>query len=173
MRFFVHKNFVCLHWMTIREETVESALIGGLIAVGYAVTLAYRRAMNKMVKKIEKLHEDKFLAKKVLGIVNVPWVTLRIIEPKRFKTLSEYNLPRAHEVRQVHKISNRALVKEEGMSERTVIISPYENVNFRVFYVLPSKHITENQRSLIQAVVNQLETLFLVFTSRYYKTTVG
>jgi hypothetical protein len=110
-----------------------------------------------------------FFAQKVLGIVKVDWVLFRIINPEKLRTLHEYSEARASALLLKPAISNRAIVDNEAIVGCAVIGSDQESVLIKVFCVFPTTALTTHQKILIKAMVNQLEMLFIIFTSKYYR----
>jgi hypothetical protein len=108
-----------------------------------------------------------FLARKTLGIVNVDWVMFRIINPESLRTIQECSETRGSAILLKHNISNRAIVSNEAIAEFSVVSSEQENLAIRTFCILPTEELKESQEILIQAIVNELEMLFIVFSSEY------
>ncbi|UCG12297.1 MAG: hypothetical protein JSU72_17650 [Deltaproteobacteria bacterium] len=109
------------------------------------------------------------LAQKALGIVNVDWIMLRIINPDNLRTLREHSRARGSAILLKHNISNRAIVSNEAIDDCSVVVSDQDNLIIKAFCVLPTEEITASQKTLIKAIVNELEMLFIIFSSEYYK----
>ncbi|MDD5290448.1 MAG: hypothetical protein PHT40_04655 [Patescibacteria group bacterium] len=136
------------------------------------------RSVFSSVKKYPESKKDfknilNFLAERVLGIVSADWVVLRIIDLTEQKTLSECVQARGETVLLKHEISNRALVNGEPIDSYSVVASNQKSLSVKVFCVLPIAKITADQEVLIKAIVNQLDMLFVIFTSAYYKDKNG
>lgn len=132
------------------------------------------KSVFSSLKKYPESKEDfkeilEFLAQKVLGIVNVDWVLLRIVEPATLKTLREQAGSRGSAVLLKYNISNKALVEKGNIDDCVVVRSDQENLKIKAFCVLPTKKLSGDQEILVKAIVNQAEMLFLIFTSEYYK----
>lgn len=110
-----------------------------------------------------------FFGERVLGIVNVDWVMFRIIDPDNFRTLREHWEARGSAVALNHAISNKAIVNNAAIDGCSVVGSPYENLRIKVFCILPIEKLATNQRILVEAIVNDLEMLFVIFTSEHYR----
>jgi len=110
-----------------------------------------------------------FLARKALGIVNVDWVMFRIINPESLRTIQEYSETRGSAVLLKHNISNRAIVINKAIADCSVVSSEQENLTIRTFCILPTEKLTENQTILLRAIVSEVEMLFIIFSSEYYK----
>ena len=110
-----------------------------------------------------------FFGERVLGIVNVDWVMFRIIDPDNFRTLREHWEARGSAIALNHSVSNKAIVNNTAIDGCSVVGSRYENLSIKVFCILPIKKLATNQRILVEAIVNDLEMLFVIFTSEHYR----
>ena len=113
----------------------------------------------------------QFLADRTLSIVNVEWVLFRIINTQNLDTLGEYCETRGKAVILKHKIGNKELISATKLGELIIIASGQENFHIKTLCIMPKAIITQDQRVLIKAVTNQLQMLFVIFTSLYYKDT--
>jgi len=133
--------------------------------------------IKSLFSTLQKYPEDKedfknilsFLAEKVLGIVNADWVLLRIVKPDNLQTLREYAESRGAAVLLKHNVSNKELIGQGQLPEHSVVSSQPDNLTIKAFCVLPVLTLSANQRILVQAIVDQLAMLFLIFTSEYYR----
>jgi hypothetical protein len=116
-------------------------------------------------------HILQFLADRTLGMVNAEWVLFRIIDTRNLDSLGEYSETRGKAVLFKHKISNRMLASNEQLREFTVVGSGHENFYIKTFCIIPKAELSSDNEIFIKAVVNQLEMLFLIFNSIYYKDT--
>ena len=114
-------------------------------------------------------HILQLLADRTLGMVNAGWVLFRIIDTKNLDSLGEYSETRGNSVLPQHKISNRTLVSNEKLKGFTVVGSGHENFYIKTFCIIPKAKLSSDHEVFIKAVVNQLEMLFLIFTSIYYR----
>jgi len=110
-----------------------------------------------------------FLARKALGIVNVDWVMFRIVNPESLRTIQEYSETRGSAILLKHNISNRAIVSNEAIADCSIVSSEQENLTIKAFCILPSEKLTENQIILLRAIVSEVEMLFIIFSSEYYR----
>jgi hypothetical protein len=144
----------------------------------------YIGSMNVQVREIKavfsnmgKFPETKkdvkyilqFLADRILSMVNVEWVLLRIINTQDLDTLGEYCETRGKAVILKHKIGNRELVSSKQSVGLTIIASAQENFYIKTLCIMPKAEISQEQEIFIKALVNQLEMLFVIFTSSHYK----
>jgi hypothetical protein len=134
------------------------------------------RSLFSEIKKFPEnkkdfLHILQFVADRSLCMVSADWILFRIIDTRNLNTLREYTETRGNATPMHGKIGNRALVSKEKFEVLTVVESEQENFHIRTFCIIPRKKISGDQKVFIKAVVNQLEMLFLIFTSIYYKET--
>ena len=114
-------------------------------------------------------HILQFLAQRILSMVNVGWMLFRVINTQNLNTLSEYSEKRGNAVLPNQKISNRQLASNEKFEAFTIVGSGQENIHIKTFCIIPEKKLSRDQKIFIKAVVYQLEMLFIIFTSIYYK----
>jgi hypothetical protein len=132
--------------------------------------------IKSVFSSVRKFPENKkdfgyilqFLADRVLSMVNTGWVLFRIIDTQSLNSLGEYSETRGDSVLPRHRISNKALVSSEKLGF-TVVESGQENFYIKTFCIIPEVKLSRDNRVFIKAIVNQLEMLFLIFTSIYYR----
>ncbi len=144
----------------------------------------YIGTVNIQIKEIKSVFSDvrkfpenkkdfghilQFLADRTLSMVNAGWVLFRIIDTESLDSLGEYSETRGNSVLPRHKISNRALVSREKLKGLTVVESGHENFYIKTFCIIPKVRLSSDNEVFIKSVVNQLEMLFLIFTSIYYR----
>jgi hypothetical protein len=157
------------------KKTLEEQLEDSLRYIGRVnIQIQEIQSLLAATKKFPENKKDfrnilKFFCEKILGIINVDWVIVRIINPDNFNTLSEHNEARGGAVLLKHELSNKEIVNNELPKGLSSLSSNQENITIKVFCVLPKKFINKEQTELIKAILNQLEMLFVVFTSQYYK----
>jgi hypothetical protein len=133
--------------------------------------------IKSVFSEIRKFPENKkdfhnvlqFLAERTLSMVNSEWVLFRIIHTEDLDTLSEYSETRGNALLLKHTISNRELASDEKFEGLTVVGSAQQNFRIKTFCILPKEKLSSEGKIFIRAVVNQLEMLFVIFTSTYYK----
>jgi len=111
----------------------------------------------------------QLLADRTVSMVNVEWVLLRIINTQNLDTLREYCQTRGKAVILKHKIGNRELLSSATPEGLTIVASGQENFHIRTLCIMPKSKISQEQKIFIKALVNQLEMLFVIFTSLHYK----
>lgn len=131
-------------------------------------------SLTKILKKIPESKNDMKLllqemTRHVLEIVPSDWVVVRAIDAKTGKTLTEQGFSRGKTVLLKYEISNDDLLSGTKLNEYSVIASNQENTHVKAFCLIPHQTITDEQRVLIKAIVNEIVLLYLIFTSTYYK----
>lgn len=133
--------------------------------------------IHSIFSALKKYPEDKedfkkilrFFTNKVLGIVPSDWVLFRIINRENLRTVREFGDSRGGAILLKYNISNKALIENEAIAGTHIISSEQDNLNIKAFCIIPVKELSPNQTILIKTIISQLEMLFLVFASRYYK----
>jgi hypothetical protein len=110
----------------------------------------------------------QFLADRVLGIADIEWVIFRIIDHRNFRSLKEYCGSRDPSVLIKCEINNEDLVKDK-LDSYAVFKSEQKNFNVKAYCVISKKILTKDQQDFIKAIANQLEMMFIIFTSSYYE----
>lgn len=146
---------------------------------------AYIGALNVQIQEIHSalLSIDKYpehkndlkkilaiLSNKILGVVNVPWIMIRIILKENYHTLSEYMAIRENQTPINVLISNKSLIENNINDKFIYINSTSANISFSAFSIMPKIEISKNQQVLIQTILKQLEMLYLVLQSQEPKT---
>lgn len=111
----------------------------------------------------------EYLSFKILSIVDVDWVLLRIVDLSKAETLREFCAVRGGGNSPQWNISNKELLKNKLQGEYQLLKSTQNNLNLKAFCVFPKNNFSEDQKVLIGAIIGQLEMLFIIFTSLYYK----
>ena len=154
----------------LRDRLGEAFSYIGTVNIQIQQIKSFFSDFNKFPEdKKDYLHILQLMADRILSMVNVDWVLFRIIDILNFNTLSEYSGTRGNATRLNHKIGNRGLASMEKFKGITVIKSGQENFNIKTFCIIPKDTLSGDQKVFIKAVVNQLEMLFIIFTSIYYK----
>jgi hypothetical protein len=115
----------------------------------------------------EKKKTLRFVAEKILRVVSADWVLVRIVDRARTRTLAEHWASRRAES-VPPSISNGGLVNRTIPDTYTVVESSQDSFSINTYCVLPGA-VERRHRIIIEAIANQAEMLFLIFTSRYYK----
>jgi len=129
-------------------------------------------AFNIINKYPESKQEVKklinYLAGKILGIINADWVVLRIIDTDKIKTLTEAYLYRNQEPKIKPNISNKALINKEALTDFTIVSSTEDNFTINTYCVFPAI-INKEQEIFIESIANQVEMLYIIYSSVYLK----
>lgn len=131
--------------------------------------------INEVFSAIKKYPENKkdfkaileFLSAKILGIVNTDWVLLRIVDLDDESTIREFCGVRGGAALLKHEIHNKELLQGKVPDDLIVHRSEQTNLTIRAFCVFPKQELTREQCIFLKAITNQLEMLFIVFTSPY------
>lgn len=136
--------------------------------------ISHIKSIFNQMKKYPENKNDfkdaiKFLANKALGIVGVDWILFRIIEIENTKTLAEHFQARGKVTLVRYEVSNKSLVQYKACQGCSVIQSDQENFDMQAFCVLPTEKISEEQKIMLKAIVNNLAMIYLIFTSTHYE----
>jgi len=113
----------------------------------------------KNKKEFKYIFND--LTQKAAGIAKSEQITLRIVNILEAKTLTE-NIYRENGGKSI-KIGNKELVNGVEIPGIHVISSRQDSFNIKAFCAF-SAEINENQRNLIQRIVEELEIIYLLFS---------
>lgn len=107
-----------------------------------------------------------FLSEKILSMVDADWVYLKIINLENKKTIRQNKKNRAKKNNSLPEINNKDILNKTcNLKNCTIIVSEQENLSIKACCILPIKLKNEEERFFIQSVINQLEMMFLVFSS--------
>ncbi len=100
---------------------------------------------------------------KIRGVVPCDALLLRVVETQTLKTMFEYS--EGEEVA-VPKIGNKELVKEINPLAEDIVSSQSDEVKIKTFVVFSSTDttLTEDRRMLIQKIVNDFTTVYVIST---------
>ncbi len=155
---------------SLEERLTEAFKYIGAINVQINEIRSAFAALNKYPEnKKDYKYIMQFFAQKILGVVNAEWILLKIIDTTDNKTLREHVEVRGGAALLKYSFTNKDLIDGKIPSGYVLIRSSQENFTIKTICLLPVKRISKEARVMIQAIVNQLEMLFLIFASRYYK----
>jgi len=169
------RNLEKIHRLTKEKGALENRLADAFKYIGTVnIQIKEIKSVFSSVRKFPENKKDfgyilQFLADRTLSMVNTGWVLLRIIDTQSLNSLGEYSETRGNSVLPRHKISNKALVSTEKLKGFTVVESGQENFYIKTFCIIPKVKLSRDNLVFIKAIVNQLEMLFLIFTSMYYR----
>lgn len=157
------------------KEKVEDRLteafkyIGGVNVQIDTIRSLFAELKEYPQNKQEMKQAMKFLANKILSIIAADWVLLRIIDLSSQVTLREYTETRGSVALIKHEISNKNLVQGQKNDDYSYITSRQNTFNIKLFCIFPKIKVSQQQQIILRAMVNQLEMLFLIFNSKFYK----
>lgn len=107
-----------------------------------------------------------YFSEKILSIVNADWVTLRIIDVKNARTIREDRFIRNKNGNLTLKIENKEILAgKKRLNECSIVQSDQDNLNIKACCILPIKLSNKDQEFFIRSMINQLEMLYIVFSS--------
>ena len=107
-----------------------------------------------------------YFSEKILSMVNADWVILRIINVKNARTIREDKFVRNNDGKAVLKIENKEILAgKKRLNDCSIIHSDQENLNIKACCILPIKLDDKDQEFFIRSMINQLEMLYIVFSS--------
>ena len=109
-------------------------------------------------------------ARHALRIVNAEWILIRIVNQNSFRTITEYYEHHEGGTYPHTNVSNRVLTEGESIEGLSIVCSRKKNLTVNVSCIIPVAALGREEKILIEAVVSQLEMLFIVFTSQYLQT---
>jgi hypothetical protein len=100
--------------------------------------------------------------RKILGMMNADWVMVRIVDRRILRTIVEHReVRRAHQVADPH-IGNRAVVEGQAVAGCVVVTGAKDNLPIVTACILPLDHLDKQEAVLLQALVDQIEMLFII-----------
>lgn len=171
----VRKNFVEMEKLKETERDYEKIVEEVFKYVGALnVQIDHVKSIFSDLKKYPENKKDfkyiqEYLAGKILGIVQTDFIIFRIVDLASANTLSEYELTRNGTAMPDLKIGNADLLEGKEVAGCRYFKSDQRNLKIKVFCALSPVETDEDQKVFISAIVNQLEMLFLVFSSIYYQ----
>jgi len=115
----------------------------------------------------EKRKALRFLAEKILDVVGTEWVFVRIVDRERIRTLGEHWAALDRSATRPN-VSNTELVNRTTPDGYTVVESSQDSFSINTYCILPGP-VERRHRIIVEAIANQAEMLFLIFSSKYYK----
>jgi len=108
-----------------------------------------------------------FFSDRVFGIVNTNWVLFRIINSTTQNTISEQFETRQGFPSDYPHIGNKNIVEQQSCPFFTTVISNPPNVDILSCCILPVGQISTEERVFIQAIINELTMMFVLFNYTY------
>ena len=156
--------------MSLEDKLLDSFKYIGTVNVQISAIKSMLGKLQKYpVNKKEMKQVMELLGSTVLNLVPVDWVLLRIVDTKQLRTIRELSQTRGSAILPRHEVSNKNLIEGQSNLRYTVITSSQDNMTIKGFCIFPRVGLTTEQETMLKAVVNQLEMLFIIFDSRFYK----
>ena len=114
-----------------------------------------------------------FFGEKVLGIVNSNWVLIRIVNSESQRTISEHYKARSRSINKYPQISNKLMIDAQPIASHTSIISNPKDIDILVFCVLPLETISSDEQIFLQAIIDEITKMYIIFNSSYFKNNAG
>lgn len=154
--------------VSTREKFYESSRYIGQINVQLQEIKAIFNSANKFPSTRNDLKKAfLFFSERVLGIVNTNWVLIRIINSTTQKTLSEQFETRPGYTSNYPHIGNKVIVEKQSCPSFTTIVSNPPNAEILSCCILPVGHLTDEERVFIEAIINQITMMFILFNYTY------
>ena len=151
-----------------KEQLDESTKYIGQLNVQIQEVKAIFNTSNRFpLTKSDLKKAFTFFSDRVFGIVNTNWVLFRIISNSTQKTISEQFETRQGFTSNYPHIGNKKIVEEQSCPSFTTIISSSPNVDILSCCVLPVAQISTEERVFIQAIINELTIMFVLFNYTY------
>lgn len=118
-------------------------------------------------KEIEEVFN--YFSQKILSLVNADWVVLKVINIENNQTLKTTKFVRGKKDFLVPEIKNDDILAGECyLHNCSIIKSEQENLKIKASCILPIKIKNNEEKFFIQSLINQLEMMFLVYSSYFY-----
>ena len=106
-----------------------------------------------------------YFSEKILGMVNADWIIFRIIDTQNAHTIREDKFTRNNQPVAATKVDNQEILAGKCKSGTCVIVrSDQENLSIKACCILAAK-LNRDQEFFVRSMINQLEMLFIVFSS--------
>ncbi len=115
--------------------------------------------------KTELKYLINYIGEKILGIVDVDWVIIRVVDVLTKKTLREKIAMRGKVATIKYKVKNSELINNESLKELTFFSSNFNNLAAKTFFIFPKTKLTREQKVLLNAVVNEMEMIYLIYST--------
>ena len=99
---------------------------------------------------------------KILGMMNVDWVTIRIIDRRILRTIIEHREVRKTQPVVDPHIGNRAVVEGKPAAGYVIVTDAKDNLSVVAACILPLDHLDKEETILMQALVDEIEMLFII-----------
>ncbi len=110
-----------------------------------------------------------YFGERVIGIINSNWVLFRIIDQNTQRTIYEHFSAREGFSDVYPHVSNKMIIENKPILPFSFVSCNPKNLNILVVCVMPFSEISNDQHIFIQAIINEITKLFVIFNSSYYK----
>lgn len=149
----IEENFRYIGSLNVRMQELESAL---------TKIQKYPGTKNEMKIILQ------YMANRVLSMINVEWTMIRIVNLEKMQTLSEVCVYRNNKQIKLKNIPNNNLVNNDTIDNIYVIPATEKTFTINTYCMLPIM-VDREQKIMIEAIVNQIDMLYIIFASEYYK----
>ena len=106
---------------------------------------------------------------KILTIIQTDWALIRIINCNTHCTVFEnINTRDSLQINYPH-INNKTIIEDKQLLPYTTVIYNPKNLNIQVICVLPVDKISNDERIVVQSLVDELTKLYVIINSIYFK----
>lgn len=99
---------------------------------------------------------------KILGMMNVDWVMIRIVDRRILRTIIEHQKVRKTQTVVDPHIGNRAVVEGKPVAGYVIVTGAKANLSIVAVCILPLGHLDKEEEILMQALVDEIEMLFII-----------
>lgn len=125
--------------------------------------------IKKYPENFTELNTDiKYLSERILAMVNTKRVNLRIIDLKTKLSIIEISNLRDGTKNLKDKLSNIELIDKTIFDNLTVLRSSQNNFSIKTYCIIPTE-LTNEQKILIEAIVNHVEMFYLISLLDIYR----
>ena len=107
------------------------------------------------------------LATKALTVARTPWIAIRMISRGNRRTLREYTAARPKKVVPAVTMGNRAALENQPVPGVMKIDACHRRLDLMTVAILPESNLSEVERFLITAIINQIEIHYLLYHSGF------
>lgn len=153
------KNILCVSNQYIRMANVQIQEVNSI----------YDNIKNYPKLKAELKKTFSYYGIKILTIIQSDWALIRIINCNTHCTVFEnINTRNSFQMNYPH-ISNKTIIEDKILLPYTSVIYNPKNLNVQVICVLPVDKITNDERIVVQSLVDELTKLYVIINSIYFK----
>jgi len=153
------KNILCVSNQYIRMANVQIQEVNSI----------YDNIKNypKLKAELKKTFSNYGL--KILRAIHTDWALIRIINSNTHCTIFENINTRDNLKIKCPHISNKTIIENKQLVSYSSVIYNPKNLNILVLCVLSVDTISNDERIVVQSIVNELTKLFVIINSIYFK----